>query len=80
MRQAFTTGVRREMEALFPTISSKVTVVAKIYGPALQHLVDLRDLAVHKGEESDFSQRLAKLHEPHARKPSFAGLLRDRGI
>jgi hypothetical protein len=40
--------------------------------------VDLRDLAVRKSEEADFSRRLAMLRETHARKPSFIGRLREK--
>jgi len=52
----------------------------KSYDLAVQHLVDLRDLAVRKGEEADFSGRLAALREAHSRKPSFIGRLHDHGL
>jgi hypothetical protein len=56
------------------------TKLPKSYDLAVQHLVDLRDLAVRKCEEADFSRRLAKLREAHARKPSFIGRLREKGL
>ena len=56
------------------------TKLPKNYDLAVQHLVDLRDLAARKGEESDFLRRLAVLHDVHARKPSFTGRLRDNGL
>ena len=54
------------------------TKLPKSYDLAMQHLVDLRDLAVRKSEEADFSRRLAMLRETHARKPSFIGRLREK--
>jgi hypothetical protein len=50
------------------------------YDQAVQHLVDLRDLAVRKGAEADFSRRLALLRETHSRKPSFIRRLQDKGL
>ncbi len=47
---------------------------------AVQHLLDLRDLAVRKGEETAFSGRLVALREAHSRKPSFIGRLQDKGL
>lgn len=57
-----------------------VTKLPKSYDLAVQHLVDLRDLAACKGEEVDFSQRVAVLREAHLRKPSFIGRLEDKGL
>jgi hypothetical protein len=56
------------------------TKLPKSYDLALQHLVDLRDLAILKGQEAGFSRRLAQLREAHARKPSFLSRLRDNGL
>jgi hypothetical protein len=56
------------------------TKLPKSYDLAVQHLVDLRDLAVRKGADADFSQRLTVLREAHSRKPSFIGRLHDKGL
>lgn len=56
------------------------TKLAKSYDLAVQHLVDLRDLAVREGEEEKFSRRLARLREAHARKPALIGRLQERGL
>ena len=56
------------------------TRLAKSYDLAVQHLVDLRDLAVREREEADFSRRLAGLREAHARKPALIGRLQDKGL
>jgi len=56
------------------------TKLPKSYELAVQHLVDLRDLAVSKDEEAAFSRRLAVLREAHSRKPTLIGRLRDKGL
>jgi len=56
------------------------TKLPKSYDLAVQYLVDLRDLAVRKGAEADFSGRLAALREAHSRKPSFIRRLQDKGL
>jgi hypothetical protein len=61
-------------------LSEKSGELPKSYDLAMQHLVDLRDLAVRKGADADFSQRLALLREAHSRKPSFIGRLQDKGL
>jgi hypothetical protein len=56
------------------------TKLPKSYDLAVQHLVDLRDLVVRKGEEADFVGRLAALCEAHSRKPAFIRRLQDEGL
>jgi hypothetical protein len=56
------------------------TKLPKSYDLAVQHLVDLRDLVVRKGEEADFVGRLAALCEVHSRKPAFIRRLQDKGL
>jgi hypothetical protein len=56
------------------------TRLPKSYDLAIEHLVDLRDLAARKGEQAGFSRHLTNLREAHARKPSFIGRLHDRGL
>ena len=56
------------------------TKLPKSYDLAVQHLVDLRDLALRKGAEADFSRCLAALREAHSRKPSFIGRLQGKGL
>ncbi len=56
------------------------TKLPKSYDLAVQHLVDLRDLATRKGEGDDFSQQLAVLRTAQARKPTLIGRLRDKGL
>jgi uncharacterized Zn finger protein len=56
------------------------TRLPKSYDLAVQHLVDLRDLAIRKGEGADFSRRLAVLRDAQARKVTFIGRLQDKGL
>jgi hypothetical protein len=57
------------------------TKLPKSYDLAVQHLMDLRDLAVRKGFEPHFSQRLALLREAHSRKKhTFIKLLQEKGL
>ena len=57
------------------------TKLPKSYDLAVQHLVDLRDLAVRKGAETDFSKRLALLREAHSRKrQTFIRRLDEKGL
>jgi len=68
----------RELELWTQVEELVATKLPRSYDLAMQHLVDLRDLAVRKSEEADFSRRLAMLRETHARKPSFIGRLREK--
>ena len=63
-----------EIEALITTKQPKK------YDLAVQHLVDLRDVAVRRGGESDFASRLALLRTRHAAKPSFTERLSRNGL
>ena len=57
------------------------TKLPKSYDLAVQHLVDLRDLAVRKGVETDFSRHLALLREAHSRKKqSLIRRLQEKGL
>src|SRR6266516_3622006 len=42
----------------------------KSYDPAMQHLLDLGDLAKRRGKESDFAKHVSAPREAHSRKPS----------
>ncbi len=80
-RQKHLDGLAGREPGLWTQVEELVaTKLPKSYDLAMQHLVDLRDLAVRKGEEADFSRRLARLREAHARKPSFIGRLREKGF
>ena len=56
------------------------TKLPKSYDLAVQHLADLRDLAVRNGGEAEFSRRLAMLRLAHSRKPTFTGRLQQQGL
>ena len=70
----------RELELWTRVEELVATKLPKSYDLALQHVVDLRDLAIREGQEAGFSRRLAQLREAQARKPSFLGRLRDNGF
>ncbi len=70
----------REPELWTKVEALAATRLPKSYDLAVQHLVDLRELALRKGAEADFSRRLAMLREAHSRKPSFIGRLQDKGL
>jgi hypothetical protein len=55
----------REVEDLVATLKPKS------YDLAVQHLVDLRDVARREGNEADFTSRLAALQKTHSNKTSF---------
>src|ERR1051326_1316593 len=63
-----------EIEALIATKQPKK------YDLAVQHLVDLRDVAVRRDGEPDFASRLALLRTRHAAKPSFTERLSRNGL
>jgi hypothetical protein len=50
------------------------------YARAIHHLIDLRDLAVRRGQESGFASNLGRLRENHQQKPSFVRRLADAGF
>jgi hypothetical protein len=50
------------------------------YARAIHHLIDLRDLAVRRGQESGFASNLERLRENHQQKPSFVRRLADAGF
>ena len=47
---------------------------------AVQHLVDLRDVAARQGNEADFARRLMLLRTRHEAKRTFTERLRGNGL
>ena len=70
----------REAELWAKVEELVATRLPKSYDLAAQNLVDLRDLAVRKGEGDDFSRQLAVLCEAQGRKATFIGRLRQKGL
>ena len=70
----------REPELWTKVEELAATKLPKSYDLAVQHLVDLRDLAARKGAEADFSRHLAMLREAHARNPASSERLQDKGL
>jgi hypothetical protein len=56
------------------------TKQAKSYDLAIQHLADLRDLAMRQGGEAGFAKRLVALRDAHTRKSAFIARLREKGF
>jgi hypothetical protein len=56
------------------------TKLPKSYDRAVELLVDLRDLAVRRGEKEDFGSRLDALRASHLRKPSFIARVQKAGL
>ncbi len=54
--------------------------LGKSYDLAVQHLLDLRDLAGRTGTQPDFADRLAKFRQAHARKSSIRDRLLEKGL
>ena len=50
------------------------------YARAINHLIDLRDLAVRRGQEPGFASSLERLRENHRQKPSFLRRIADAGL
>ncbi len=50
------------------------------YARAINHLIDLRDLAVRRGQECGFASSLERLRENHQPKPSFLRRLAEAGL
>jgi len=50
------------------------------YARAIHHLIDLRDLAMRRGQETGFASSLERLRENHQQKPSFLRRLADAGL
>lgn len=53
---------------------------SKSYDLAVEHLMDLRDLAARQGTKSDFADRMAALRQVHARKPGVITRLNEKGL
>lgn len=53
------------METLVATHQSKS------YDPAVQHLIDLRDLAIREGRPADFTKRFEMFRGQHSSKRTF---------
>lgn len=81
-RQKHLDSLEGEESELWTKVEELVaTKLPKSYDLAVQHLVDLRDLAVRKGAETDFSKRLALLREAHSRKrQTFIRRLDEKGL
>jgi hypothetical protein len=59
-------------ESIWATVDTLVTTrLPKSYDKAVQHLVDLHDLAEGEGNQSDFKKRLAAFRNQHAAKKSL---------
>jgi len=52
----------------------------KLYDEAVQLLVKLQELAVYKGEESVFQERLNQIYEQYSRRPGLLQRLRDADL
>ena len=53
---------------------------SKSYDLAVEHLIDLRDLAARQGTKSDFAYRMAAFRQVHARKPGVISRLNEKGM
>jgi hypothetical protein len=75
-REKHLDSVATRVEQHWAEIESLIaTKQPKKYDLAVQHLVDLRDVAARQGNESDFAGRLALLRTRHVAKPSFTDRL-----
>lgn len=80
-REKHLDSVAARIEQHWAEVESLIaTKQPKKYDLAVQHLVDLRDVAARKGNESDFAARLALLRSRHAAKPSFTERLNRNGL
>jgi len=80
-REKHLDSVATRVEEHWAEIESLIaTKQPKKYDLAVQHLVDLRDVAVRCGSESDFARRLVLLRASHATKPSFTDRLNRNGL
>jgi hypothetical protein len=70
----------RELELCAKIKDLIATKQPKRYDLAVQHLVDLRDLASRQGSEADFAHRLAVLRSAHSTKRTFIERLRSKGM
>jgi hypothetical protein len=50
------------------------------YARAINHLIDLRDLAMRRGQERGFASSLERLRERHQKKVSFLRRLAEAGL
>ena len=80
-REKHLDSVATRVEQHWAEVESLIaTKQPKKYDLAVQHLVDLRDVAARHGTESDFSGRLAMLRTRHVAKPSFTERLNRNGL
>jgi hypothetical protein len=50
------------------------------YDEAVSLLIDLRDIATHKGKAGEFLMQIGRLREHHGKKPSFLAKLKKAGL
>lgn len=53
---------------------------AKAYDDAVRHLAELRELAIHKGQEDAFQERMNQICSQYQRRSSLMKRLRGRGL
>ena len=72
--------VGRESELWTKVDELVATKLSKSYDVAVQHLVDLHDLALRQDEEADFSRRLGAFRTAHSGRSALVRRLRDKGL
>jgi hypothetical protein len=80
-RSQYLESVARREPSVWTEIQALIaTKQPASYDRAVGLLVDLRDVAVARGDESDFLRRLEALGTEHARKPSLLAKIQSAGL
>ena len=80
-RERHLDAIAGQVSELWVTVDGLIaTKLPKNYDVAIQHLVDLRDLAARQGTGSDFAKRIVAVRDAQSRKPSFIDRLNRVGL
>lgn len=80
-REKHLDSLKGQSENTWATVETLVaTRQSKSYDLAVQHLVDLRDLAARDRDRSEFGNRFAILRDKHSSKKSFVDRLAKAGL
>ena len=80
-REKHLESLKGQDETIWTTVEALADArKAKGYGPAIQHVIDLHDLAQRENRQAEFTERLAAFRVRHAGKRALIDRLAKAGI